>query len=277
MREAGKLVIRDVPVEQYVLATTLSEVDPPAADARVLERMFEVQAILARTYVAANRGRHGRDGFDLCATTHCQIYEPARVGRSRWSAVAREAVARTRGEVLWFDGAPARAVFHADCGGHTSDAAAVWGGAPLPYLRGRRDDPPGPATHRPWTFDASVAEVHDALDADSRTSVGPLDRLDVTTRDGAGRAERVTLHGGARSVTVTGELFRDVLARAFGQKSIRSTLFTVRRSSGMFVFSGRGFGHGVGLCQTGAFARLQAGASVDAVLSFYFSGTILAH
>jgi stage II sporulation protein D len=66
-----------------------------------------------------------------------------------------------------------------------------------------------------------------------------------------------------------------VLSHAFGVRSIRSTLFTVTRSKDTFVFSGRGFGHGVGLCQAGAMARLQAGQAPSTVLAHYFPGTAL--
>ena len=65
IRDGPALVVRDVPLEDYVAATALSEVHPDVADADAAERMFEVQAVLARTYALANRGRHARDGFDL--------------------------------------------------------------------------------------------------------------------------------------------------------------------------------------------------------------------
>src|ERR1051326_3061710 len=139
VREDGALVVRDVPLEDYVETAILSEAHPDATDEGVAERLFEVQAIVARTYAASNVGRHARDGFDLCSTTHCQLYEPARLKSSRWTAAARDAVHRTAGELLWFGDEPARVVFHADCGGHTSDANAVWGGPTLPYLIGAPD------------------------------------------------------------------------------------------------------------------------------------------
>jgi stage II sporulation protein D len=275
IREGTQLVVREVPLEDYVAAAALSEVHPDAADAGVAERIFEVQAVIARSYAVSNRGRHAKDGFDLCSTTHCQLYEPGRIAASRWTATLKDAVARTAGETLWFGGAPARAVFHADCGGHTSDASAVWGGAAPAYLAGARDGGPAASAHTEWTFEATSAAMRRALDADARTDVGAtLDRIDVAGRDAAGRAELITLRG-SRTFVVRGEVFRDAIARALGARSIRSTLFTVRKTRNGFVFSGKGYGHGVGLCQAGALARLRAGQSVDQVLSFYFPGTTL--
>jgi len=273
VHEAGGLVVHDVPLEQYVETTILSEVHPDAADEPVAERVFEVQAIIARTYAVTNAGRHAKDGFDLCSTTHCQLYEPARLKTSRWVQAAHEAVRRTAGELLWFGDQPARVVFHADCGGHTSDAAAVWGGTAVPYLVGAPDTCPG--DHMEWTFDARAAALLSALDADTRTNLGAaLDQIEVSGRDTAGRAELITLRG-SRTFVVRGEVFRDVVTRSLGVKSLRSTLFSVKRSGEHFVFSGRGYGHGVGLCQAGAATRIRAGSSPRDVLLHYFPGTSL--
>jgi stage II sporulation protein D len=275
VREGTNLVVREVPLEDYVAAAALSEVHPETADEALAERVFEVQAIIARTYALTNRGRHGKDGFDLCSTTHCQLYEPARLRTSRWASSAQGAVSRTRGEVLWFADAPARALFHADCGGHTSNAAAVWGGLAPTYLSGEKDGGPAETAHTDWTFEVPAQTLRRALNADTRTAVGvKLDRIDVSGRDAAGRAEMLTLRG-TRTFVVRGEVFRDVATRALGIKSIRSTLFSVKKSRDTFVFSGKGYGHGVGLCQAGALARLKAGDSPQDVLFFYFPGTTL--
>jgi stage II sporulation protein D len=273
VHEGGASVVRDVPLEQYVETTILSELHPDAADEPVAERLFEVQAIIARTYAVTNAGRHAKEGFDLCSTTHCQLYEPARLQTSRWAQAAHQAVRRTAGELLWFGDQPARAVFHADCGGHTSDASAVWGGTAVPYLVAAPDT--CRAEHSDWTFDTGAPGLRAALNADTRTNVGAtLDRVEISGRDAAGRAELITLHG-ARTFVVRGEVFRDVVTRALGVKSLRSTLFSVKRTGEHFVFSGRGYGHGVGLCQAGAAARIRAGASPRDVLLHYFPGTAI--
>jgi stage II sporulation protein D len=275
VREGQALVVRDVPLEEYVLGSVLAEVSPDASDEAVTGRLFEVQAVIARSYALSNRGRHAQDGFDLCSTTHCQVYEPARVKTSRWANIAREAVRRTAGELLWFADAPALAMFHADCGGYTSSAAAVWGGAGPAYLCGSRDDGPAANAHAEWTFETRAAPLRTALNGDARTAVGVrLDRIEVSGRDAAGRAEMITLRG-TRTFIVRGEVFRDVLTRALGVKTLRSTLFSIRNTRDTFVFSGKGFGHGVGLCQAGALARLKAGASPDDVLAHYFPGVSL--
>ncbi|HET7698524.1 MAG TPA: SpoIID/LytB domain-containing protein [Vicinamibacterales bacterium] len=274
VREGKALVVREVPLERYVIAAALSEVHPAPGEDALAARIYEVQSVIARSYAAANRGRHARDGFDLCSTTHCQVYEPARLTTSRWASIARSAAQRTEGEVLWFADAPARAVFHADCGGHTSAAGAVWGGVAPAYLAARQDAV-DPGAHAMWTYEAGADALRAALNADVRTAVGArLDRIEVAGRDGAGRAEQIVLRG-SRTFVVRGEVFRDIVTRRLGARSLRSTLFSVSRSGRTFVFSGKGFGHGVGLCQAGAIARLRAGQSPAQVLEFYFPGTSL--
>jgi stage II sporulation protein D len=275
VREGKALVVREVPLEDYVATAALSEVHPEITDEGLAQRIFEVQAVIARSYAASNRDRHAKDGFDLCATTHCQLYEPARLQTSRWAAVVRAAVRRTSGQLLWFADAPARAVFHADCGGHTSNAASVWGGVAPAYLSGASDDGPACSAHADWTFETRSSALRAALNADPRTAVGVrLDQIEIAGRDSAGRAEKILLRG-TRTFVIRGEVFREVAARALGARSLRSTLFTVKKSRDVFVFSGRGFGHGVGLCQAGALARLKDGASPDQVLAHYFPGTSL--
>jgi stage II sporulation protein D len=267
--------VRAVPLEEYVQATVLAEFAPASGGAADVERMYEVQAVISRTYAVAHRGRHARDGYDLCATTHCQLYDPVRLQTSRWSAAAGAAARRTAAVVLWYGGAPARALFHADCGGHTSDAATVWGGAPLPYLRAV-DDGDLAAAHATWRYDVEMNLLHAALNADRRTSVGArLAAISIVERDRAGRASLVRLEGDDTRV-VRADVFRDVLSRAFGFRAIRSTYFEIRRDGNAFAFSGRGFGHGVGLCQAGALARIRGGASLQQVLHHYYPGTTLA-
>jgi stage II sporulation protein D len=273
--EGGKAAIKDVPLEKYVEATIISEFAPPSGDPEVVERMLEVQAVISRSYALAHLARHAREGYDLCSTTHCQLYQPGRLRTSRWAAAAAQAAGRTAGQVLWFDGAPASALFHADCGGHTSRSSDVWAGTGRPYLVGVADDGPAEQAHAAWQFDATVADVRAALNADPRTRVGArLDGMTVLDRDEAGRAERIALLAATDRI-VRGEDLRDVLSRAFGARAVKSTWFEVRRDRNLLHFEGRGYGHGVGLCQAGALARIRAGARLGAILQRYFPGTRL--
>ena len=210
-RSAGSRASCACPLEDYVAATVLSEVHRRRRPTRgVVERMFEVQAVIARTYAhGASAAATPKDGFDLCSTTHCQLYEPDRLRRRDGRARRRSGARAPPADALVRRTRRHARCYHADCGGHTSAATDVWGGTGSPVSPARCDD--GPAARRAHGLDL---RHHDAdacaraLNADPRTRVGArLDRIDdCSRRDDAGAArERVTLRGSA-TVMVRGEV-----------------------------------------------------------------------
>lgn len=262
-----------VKLDEYVLGTALAEVGPAGESPETAAAIFRVQAILARTYAASHLGRHRADGFDLCDTTHCQVYAPERIRTSRFSAIARKAVNDTAGQALVFNQHLSEALFHADCGGHTAAAETVWGGR-VPYLVGTPDVVPD-ETHRRWQFRLTRAQLRDALNASPPAVVGAhLTSVRIVERDASGRAARVELAGEQVRI-VRGEQLRAAINQTFGARAIRSTRFDLVESGDEYQFDGTGFGHGVGLCQVGAAARLRRGESVTAVLSAYYPGVRL--
>jgi stage II sporulation protein D len=269
---AARVVTFDL--EEYVRRSVGAEIVVSTRDAGWAEAIYEVQAIVARTYAVAHIGRHADEGFDLCSTTHCQLF-PDRAPPTRWDDVIAAAVEATRGLVIAYDGRPIRALFHAHCGGQTSNAEAIWPGSPVPYLRGVRD--PFCVRERParWTFRLSSARLARDLERSPRTRVdGRIDGFQVVERDPAGRVLMVALTGG-RDGLVRGEELRSVIMQAEGPTSLRSPRYTVRREGDTFVFAGQGFGHGAGLCQTGMMGRIKAGHTPKDVLTYYFRGSRL--
>ena len=270
------LVVREVPLEEYVAATALSEVHPDVADEAVAERMFEVQAVIARTYaVVEPRPPRARTASTSARPRTASSTSPRGCRRRAGRGGARRPCRARPASCCGSPTAPARAVFHADCGGHTSDAAAVWGGsrAGLSHAA-RRDDGPAGSRTPSGRSTRRAAALRRALNADPRTAVGAsLDRIDVAGRDAAGRAEKITLRG-TRTFVVRGEVFREVVTRALGAKSIRSTLFTVKKTRDAV----RVFGQGLrprrrplpGRRARAASARARAS---DGVLAHYFPGT----
>ena len=267
--------IQDIPLEEYVRGSLLAEANLSGLDPVVALRVARVQAILARTYALANRGRHAHEGFDLCSTTHCQVYRPVGYVPVGLVRLADEATAATTGLVVTYDEQPINAVFHANCGGHTSDADVVWRGRTPTFLHGVPDAFCLSEAPAAWQFETDEQALRRALNRHRHTAVGSsLNALSIIDHDDAGRAARVALHGDRRTV-VRGEQLRAVLTEQFGPNSIRSTKFSVRRVGDRFVFEGLGFGHGVGLCQAGAAARALAGHSPQAILQHYYPGTSL--
>jgi len=270
VRVSGRVV--SVPLERYVLGAALSEVTPTRETPAVAARVYEVQAVIARSYALAHRGRHAAEGFDLCDTTHCQVYQPDRIKTSSFAAIAEDAVTRTQGQVLRLGQTTIDAVFHADCGGHTTTPAAAWNGTNHSYLPAREDRVPG-LTHRTWTFEATEADWRTLLNGDPRTSVGAVLRTIEVISTGPG--ERVTgvRVVGARSRVITGDVLRSVVTASRGARALMSTRFTVHRTPAGFRLVGAGFGHGVGLCQVGAIARARRGDRLTDILTHYYPGT----
>lgn len=270
IRSNGRIL--QIPLEDYVAGTVLSEVSPSGESDETVARIFQVQAVIARTYAVFELGRHQAEGFDLCDTTHCQVYDPSRLKTSKFAESARAAVARTAGKILTYRGRAAETLFHADCGGYTDAADAVWGGSTVPYLPASPDEVV-PTTHRSWQTVVPAEKLRVALDADPRTRVGRrLSDLEIQTRDVSGRAAQIKVDG-EFSQTVRGEDLRAVINQSLGERAILSTRFTVRQMPSGYAFSGTGFGHGVGLCQVGAAARARRGDSVDSILAHYFPAT----
>ena len=271
----GRPEIRHLPLEEYVRGSVPVEMPVGQPDPAVGDRLAQLQAILARTYALANLGRHEHDGFDLCATTHCQVYRPAEEQTSAVSARVTAAVDTTRGLVVSDGHEIIEALFHADCGGHTSSATTVWGGPTPPYLGGVRDQFCVIAPRDDWEVRLERSHLHRILANSEKTNPGNrLDRLRVLERDQAGRVTSIEIVGEVTRV-VRGERFRAVIARQLGARSFRSTRFQLMATATTIEFTGDGFGHGVGLCQTGAIARARRGHSVEAILAHYYPGTLV--
>jgi stage II sporulation protein D len=264
-----------LPIDDYVAGTLRGELAPSTLRNPALAGVLDVQAIVARTYALSNLDRHQAEGFDLCDSTHCQVYRGGRPSDREAADTATLAAGRTRGQVLTFEGRIIQALFHADCGGHTAAADVVWNGPPVPYLRAVPDWFCARAARPPWAFEIAAAALRDALSPETRAALGPhLDSLEVGRRDPAGRAELVTMVGDRR-VTLRAEEFRLAILRAFGPRSLNSTRFTVAAIDGGFRFTGTGHGHGVGLCQTGVELRVKGGLPPAAILAHYYPGSRL--
>ena len=270
----GAARIVTLPLDEYVLGAVRAEMLPSTLRAQPASRALDVQAIVSRTYAIANLRRHAAEGYQLCDTTHCQAYRPPAPGEGPGDPASR-AVSATRGRVLTFQGRVIQALFHADCGGHTASAASVWGGTDAPYLAAVGDWYCERQAASGWTFAAEETAVLRALNADPRTRIGRrLVRVEVASRAPTGRALAVMLTG-SMQIVVRAEVFRAVMTQAFGTRSLRSTWFDVTRDGPRLRFSGVGFGHGVGLCQSGTLRRAEARQSPSEILAHYFPGSRL--
>jgi stage II sporulation protein D len=254
-RRALRLV-NYVPVEAYVASVVASEYPFTEIEG------VKAQAVLARTY--ALRARDRSLPFDVTDDTASQVYR----GADAETEVSRAATEQTRGEVLHYRGALAEATYYSCSGGHTANNESVWRGDPVPYLRGRPDPYDAACPDHRWTTTASASGVLGAL---SGRYGGGVTGVEVLSRAADGRVTAVRLLGNGR--TIGGNEFRTVVNGAFGARTVRSTHFTLERAGGSYRFSGRGFGHGVGMSQYGARGQAQQHRSYRDILAFYFAGT----
>ena len=229
-------------------------------------------AITVRTFAVKNTGRHEKQGYDFCSTTHCQRF----VGSASTDSRLLAAVRATAGQVLLDNHArPIDAYFGASCGGETANIGDLWGVTPAFYLRGVRDEYCDAGPHAKWTDTISRADLLRALQSDARTDVGNrLDQVLVSKHDETGRAEFITLEGEHRK-TVRGWDFKIIVGRVLGWNVLKSSRFEIARSGSNFIFRGSGFGHGLGLCQEGAHVMATRGASYEKILEKYFPGTVV--
>ena len=264
-------ITRELSLEDYVLGVMRAEgtmETEPAA--------LKSLAISIRTFALKNAGRHAKDGYDFCSTTHCQRFvgNPTVSEGGGTDARLAEAVRATEDLVL-LDGRGELidSYFGASCGGETANVATLWGTAPEAYLPGVRDEFCEAGPHAHWTDQISRPDLLRALQADSRTDAGHrLDQVLVSKRDDTGRAEFITIEGEQRKV-VRGWDFKIIVGRTLGWNVLKSSRFEVSRNGSNFVFRGSGFGHGLGLCQEGAHVMAARGASFQRILEKYFPGT----
>ena len=269
-------LINHVDVERYVACVTCNEVWPTFhADA------FRGQAIVARTYVLYQMLRRNAADFDVSATQGSQVYRG--VQRDRAGRRAAAAAQYTRGVALtWPDGGTDRlfcAYYSAACGGR-SQSAAIFGpaGDVAPLAGGVVCDycriAPG-KTYRWGPERFKKRTVYERLTAadPELAALGGLRRAEVsqTTSDGRAIAVRLAGENGA-SPEVLAERFR----LAVDPMLIRSTHFEMEDGGDELIFkNGRGFGHGLGLCQWGMQAQAREGRSVSEILQHYYPGSRL--
>ena len=289
-------VVNLVSLEDLLAGLVPSEIFA-AAPAEALK----AQAVTARGEVLAKVGtRHIADPYLLCSEQHCAVYR----GRTGETPATNAAVEATRGLALFStEGRLVDSVYSAVCGGHTEDNEAVWGGVPDPSLRGRPDvlEPvpgipdPRRSPERFLAFDLPAAcrrgrfaqptryrwerrFTSQQLDALVESlGVGSVRSLQPLERGASGRVRLLLVSGTRGATELRGEL---TIRRQFGM--LNSALFVVteerdaRGNPVAFVFRGGGWGHGVGLCQTGAIGRAEAGEDYQAILRHYFNGAEVA-
>jgi stage II sporulation protein D len=252
----------DLPLEKYVAAVL-------AGESSVFQsgEATKAMAVAARTYGLKFRGRHASEGFDLCATTHCQRIDLAAV-----TPRLQDIADATAGELLWFQGKLALTPYTGNCGGRTEDVSAVWPGIPAPYLKSHDDPNCVRAGSSAWRWAGDPGKIVEALRRSGLRTPEHIGNIAIARRSPSGRAAELLLEGDSAVVRISASTFRFAMGRELGWNTVRSEQYDAHAVDGQIVFAGRGAGHGVGLCQRGAGQMGVDGRSYREILAFYYPG-----
>jgi stage II sporulation protein D len=260
----GLVIVVSMPIEQYVEHVVMAE----TGDFRNLAAL-EVMAVAARSYAKRFNGQHSKEGFDFCDSTHCQVFY--------WRSVTeriRTAAEATSGEYVSYQGKVAAAFYHQNCGGTTAAGSETWAQVSEPYLSVHPDPYCVSSGGMHWETTLTREQIDRALGMSGFEPPQNWLKLEISSRTSSQRVRTLNLSGGnPAGFPLSGSSLRSAVNRMFGWNKIRSDLYDLRNSGGKLLFSGRGAGHGVGLCQVGAEEMARQGKTYKEILSFYYPGT----
>ena len=254
---------------------------------------LKAQSVAARTEIvqALLTGKYEGDQFDVCSEVECQVF----AGDNRRSERSDSSVSLTRGEVLEFEGEVADAYYASNCGGKSERVEKVWPwrSGPKSYLVSRYDQADDPEmdpqteteswlehppaswcnphihTDLPEWSKANFRWEREVTDSDFISEFRGLDSLEIIERGESGRLHRIRAWKNGEAEKLDYEL----AIRQMVKPPLRSSAFVYNRTDTSWVFLGAGWGHGVGMCQSGAISQINSGYDYRQVLDHYFPGT----
>ena len=200
----------------------------------------------------------------MASTAHQQF-----AGRVPSTSPIWTAVTETAGQILLWEGEPFPAFYHTDSGGFTEDPRTVFAARNMPALRPVRCEFSASSPHYYWTLDLKLADLAEMLRRQD-LGVGAVTALEVTER---ALSLRASWRHGTRHPRQRARCAATTSGAIVGYDTLKSTLFAVAVHGDRAQFAGRGYGHGVGLCQWGAKAMAEQGYSARQILEFYYPGT----
>lgn len=252
----GITVVNKVGMKDYLASVIGSEIDPkwPLA-------ALKAQAVVARTYALRNLNAYASKGYHLSNTTYSQAYKGDHVTTEK----IYKAVNETKREVLTYDGNLISAVYHSNAGGKTAQGEVIWGGQ-TPYLQSvsSKDEY---APNYKWQKKYSTVELEKIL-AQQDIKISTIDKIYLAGVGPSGRAKEVILSNKRKNIVIDSSEFRFWL-------DLRSTKFSIEKLSEGYLFKGKGWGHGVGMSQWGAYQMAKTGSTYQGILAHYYQNTKL--
>jgi stage II sporulation protein D len=255
------LVVNTIELERYIRGVLYHEV----SNRWPMEAM-KAQAVAARTYALYQTRRNAKEAYDVTSDIYSQVYGGKSAERFRTNI----AVNRTRGQIMFFNGQVLPAYYHSSCGGHTEDVRNLWEHDLAP-LKGVVCHFCRLHPHSTWKKNYRLKDIQEKL-VENGYKIGFIKGISVLDRNLSGRITvlRITARDGT-SVDIPGIKFRNMI----GPNAIRSNNYDVAMAGYFVDLAGKGWGHGVGMCQWGAYQMSRERYTYDEILQFYYPGTII--
>ncbi|MFA5975849.1 MAG: SpoIID/LytB domain-containing protein [Elusimicrobiota bacterium] len=260
----GRLdVVEHVGLEEYLYGVLPREV---GADWPL--EALKAQAVVSRTYMVANLATDPDQRYDVANDVSAQVYG----GLEDEASASNEAVDQTRGEILTnAQGKPLQTFFHSSCGGKTETPEYVWSTGDTIGFTSIKDPfcKEDPFYH--WELNISEPILRARLRR-AGFRVSEIKQIKIARVSPSGRAWIFLVKSSSGKREILGNRFR----MAVGPEALRSTMITeITRTKRGFHFEGRGWGHGVGLCQWGALGRAKDGQTYQQILEAYYPRAVL--
>lgn len=267
-------------VEDYLMSVISSEMKSSASI-----ELLKAHAVISRSWLKARLKDHkaGHEHFDVCADDHCQRYQGLTMAVG--DDVCR-AIDRTWGQVLEYGGDICDTRYSKCCGGRTELFSTCWEDVDLPYLQSVEDPfcdcenssilsqvlndyDLHTADFHDWTVQYTTDELSELVRTRTGIDFGTIVALEAVERGPSGRIKYLRITGTLREEVIGKEL---AIRKALSSSHLKSSAFEIEKSPDGFVLRGRGWGHGVGLCQIGAAAMAAQGYDYRQILSHYYVG-----
>ena len=254
-------IINRLSIEDYVRGVLFHEVDY-----RWPIEAMKAQAVATRSYAIFQIEENKEQPYDVTSDIYSQVYGGRNAERYRTNVAAN----RTRGEVLFYQDKILPAYFHANSGGYTEDVHELWKHNMAP-LKGVPDEYSIGADHFEWRKNFRSKDVQEILDRHGY-SVGTIKDISIVERNRSGRIRKliVTSRDG-RVATISGKEFRYLL----GPNVVKSNNYEIEMKGYYFDLIGKGWGHGVGMSQWGAYTMAKKRFSYKEILAYYYPGAVL--
>ncbi len=252
--ENGLYIVNEVPLEDYIKGVVAGEVGN-SWDIEALK----AQAVVARTYALYQKLHNGKMPYDLTSSVIHQVYRSGNIPEN-----IAKAVNDTRGEILTYEGKPIIAYYHSTSGGMTEDPAEVFGKS-YPYLK-PVETSCELSPYFMWEKRIPVSEIERASNVTGIKEI-MIDDLTVSNR---ARDFRIITENGEHKIPAK------ELRKSLGWDRLPSTMITnITKDEDAFIFEGKGYGHGVGMCQWSALDMAKKGMSYRDILSKFYPGTVI--